>query len=118
MRFLRSSLLDVIDHDFMRTARAKGLAERSVMLRHALKNSMIPFVTVVGLEFGSLLGGLVVIEQIFAWPGIGWLTIQAISQRDYAIVQGGVLLVAFGFVAVNFVVDLLYAYLDPRIRYS
>lgn len=117
MRFLRSSLLDVIDQDFIRTARAKGLAERSVMLRHALKNSLIPFVTVVGLELGSLLGGLVVVEQIFAWPGIGWLTIQAITQRDYAIVQGGVLLVAIGFVTINFLVDLVYAYLDPRIRY-
>ncbi|MCC6175890.1 MAG: ABC transporter permease [Chloroflexi bacterium] len=117
MRFLRSSLLDVIDQDFIRTARAKGLAERAVVLWHALKNSLIPFVTVVGLELGSLLGGLVVVEQIFAWPGIGWLTIQSITQRDYAIVQGAVMLVAIGFVTINFVVDLVYAYLDPRIRY-
>ncbi len=117
MRFLRSSLLDVLDQDFIRTARAKGLTERSVVLRHALKASLIPFATVVGLELGSLLGGLVVVEQIFAWPGIGWLTIQAITQRDYAMVQGGVLLVAVGVVTVNFLVDLLYAYLDPRIRY-
>ena len=102
MRFLRSSLLDVLDQDFIRTARAKGLTERSVMLRHALKPSLIPFVTVVGLEFGSLFGGLVVVEQIFAWPGIGWLTIQAITQRDYAMVQGGVMLVAVGVVTVNF----------------
>jgi len=117
MRFLRSSLLDVIDQDFIRTARAKGLAERAVVLRHALKNSLIPFVTVVGLELGSLLGGLVVVEQIFAWPGIGWLTIQSIVQRDYTVVQGAVLLVAVGFVSVNFAIDVLYAYLDPRIRY-
>ena len=117
MRFLRSSLLDVVDQDYIRTARAKGLAERAVMLRHALKNSLIPFVTVVGLELGSLLGGLVVVEQIFAWPGIGWLTIQAIVQRDYAVVQGAVLLVAVGFVSLNFAIDLLYVYLDPRIRY-
>jgi peptide/nickel transport system permease protein len=117
MRFLRSSLLDVIDQDYIRTARAKGLAERGVMLRHALKNSLIPFVTVVGLELGSLLGGLVVVEQIFAWPGVGWLTIQSIVQRDYAVVQGAVLLVAIGFVTINFAIDVLYAYLDPRIRY-
>jgi peptide/nickel transport system permease protein len=117
MRFLRSSLLDVIDQDFIRTARAKGLTERTVVLRHALKSSLIPFVTVVGLELGSLLGGLVVVEQIFAWPGIGWLTIQSITQRDYAVVQGGVMLVAVAFVTVNFLVDMLYAYLDPRIRY-
>lgn len=117
MRFLRSSLLDVVDQDYIRTARAKGLGERAIVLRHALKNSLIPFVTVVGLELGSLLGGLVVVEQIFAWPGIGWLTIQAIVQRDYAVVQGAVLLVAVGFITVNFAIDLLYVYLDPRIRY-
>jgi peptide/nickel transport system permease protein len=117
MRFLRSSLLDVVDQDYIRTARAKGLAERAIVLRHALKNSLIPFVTVVGLELGSLLGGLVVVEQIFAWPGIGWLTIQAIVQRDYAVVQGAVLLVAVGFITINFAIDLLYVYLDPRIRY-
>jgi peptide/nickel transport system permease protein len=117
MRFLRSSLLDVVGQDFIRTARAKGLTERSVIVHHALKSALIPFATVVGLEFGSLLGGLVVVEQIFAWPGIGWLTIQSITQRDYAMVQGGVMLVAVGFVTVNFLIDLLYAYLDPRIRY-
>jgi peptide/nickel transport system permease protein len=118
MRFLRSSLLEVIDQDYVRTARAKGLAERAVILRHALKNSLIPFVTIVGLELGSLLGGLVIVEQIFAWPGIGWLTIQAILQRDYAVVQGAVLMVSVGFVSINFLVDAVYAYLDPRIRYS
>lgn len=118
MRFLRSSLLDVIGQDYVRTAHAKGLDQRAVILRHALKNALIPFVTVVGLEFGSLLGGLVVVEQIFAWPGIGWLMIQAISSRDYAVVQGAVLVVAAGVVLINLVVDVLYAVIDPRIRYA
>lgn len=116
MRFLRSGLLDVLGQDYVRTAYAKGLAHRTVVLRHALKNALIPFVTVVGLEFGGLLGGLVVVEQIFSWPGVGWLMIQSITQRDYAVVQGAVLLVATGFVTVNLLVDVLYAYLDPRIR--
>lgn len=118
MRFLRSSLLDVLGQDYVRTARAKGLSPRTVSLRHALKNALIPFVTVVGLEMGSLLGGLVVVEQIFAWPGIGWLMINSITQRDYAVVQGAVLLIAAGVVLINLVVDVLYGYLDPRIRYA
>jgi peptide/nickel transport system permease protein len=117
MRFLRSSLLDVISQDYIRTAYAKGLQTRIVILGHALKNTLIPFMTVVGLEFGNLLGGQVVVEQIFAWPGVGWLMIQSISQRDYAVVQGAVLLVACGFVILNLLVDVAYAYLDPRIRY-
>ena len=116
MRFLRSGLLDVIGQDFVRTAYAKGLNHRTVVLGHALKNALIPFVTVVGLQFANLLGGLVVVEQIFSWPGIGWLLIQAIDQRDYAVVQGTVLMIATGFVAINLAVDVLYAYLDPRIR--
>lgn len=116
MRFLRSSLLDVIAQDYIRTAYAKGLRHSVVVLRHALKNALIPFVTVVGLEFGGLLGGLVIVEQIFSWPGVGWLMVQAIAQRDYAVVQGAVLLIATGFVTVNLGVDVLYAYLDPRIR--
>jgi peptide/nickel transport system permease protein len=118
MRFLRSSLLDVIAQDYIRTAYAKGLRHQAVVLRHALKNTLIPFVTVVGLEFGNLLGGLVVVEQIFSWPGIGWLMIQSITQRDYAVIQGAVLLTATGFVAINLLVDVAYAYLDPRIRYT
>jgi peptide/nickel transport system permease protein len=118
MRFLRASLLDVLGQDYVRTARAKGLAPRTVSLRHALKNALIPFVTVVGLELGSLMGGLVVVEQIFSWPGIGWLMINSITQRDYAVVQGSVLLVATGVVVINLVVDVLYGYLDPRIRYA
>lgn len=118
MRFLRSSMLDVIGQDYVRTAHAKGLAHRAVVMRHALKNALIPFVTAVGLEFGSLLGGLVVVEQIFSWPGVGWLIVQSIAHRDYAVVQGAVMLVATGFVLINLVVDVLYAYLDPRIRYA
>lgn len=118
MRFLRSSLLDVIGQDYVRTAHAKGLDQRAVVLRHALKNALIPFVTVVGLEFGGLLGGLVVVEQIFAWPGIGWLMIQAINSRDYAVVQGAVLVIAAGVVLINLIVDVLYAAIDPRIRYA
>jgi peptide/nickel transport system permease protein len=117
-RFLRSSLLDVIGQDYVRTARAKGLAAQVVLLRHALKNALIPFVTVVGLELGALLGGLVVVEQIFAWPGIGWLMIQSINSRDYATVQGIVLVIAAGVVLINLCVDVLYARLDPRIRYA
>lgn len=118
MRFLRSSLLDVLNQDYVRTARAKGLSPGTVALRHALKNALIPFVTIVGLEMGSLLGGLVVVEQIFSWPGIGWLMINSITQRDYAVVQGAVLFVAAGVVVINLVVDVLYGYLDPRIRYA
>jgi peptide/nickel transport system permease protein len=118
MRFLRSSMLDVVGQDFVRTAHAKGLQHRVVVLRHALKNALIPFVTAVGLEFGSLLGGLVVVEQIFSWPGVGWLMIQSISQRDYNVVQGAVLLVATTFLLINLAVDIVYAYLDPRIRYA
>ena len=118
MRFLRSSMLDVVGQDFIRTAHAKGLAHRAVVLRHALKNALIPFVTAVGLEFGGLLGGLVVVEQIFAWPGVGWLMIQSITHRDYDVVQGAVLMVAIGFIAINLAVDVVYAYLDPRIRYA
>jgi peptide/nickel transport system permease protein len=118
MRFLRSSLLDVIGQDYVRTARAKGLAGSAVLVRHALKNALIPFVTVIGLELGALLGGLVVVEQIFAWPGIGWLMIQSIDARDYATVQGIVLVIAAGVVVINLVVDVLYARLDPRIHYA
>jgi ABC-type dipeptide/oligopeptide/nickel transport system permease component len=100
----------------VRTAYAKGLPHRIVILRHAFKNALIPFVTVVGLQFAHLLGGLVVVEQIFSWPGVGWLMIQSITQRDVAVVQGAVLLIAPGFVLINLLVDVLYAYLDPRIH--
>lgn len=118
MRFLRSSLLDVISQDYIRTARAKGMGPRAILIGHALKNSLIPLVTVVGLEFGNLLGGQVVVEQIFDWPGVGWLMLQSIDQRDYAVVQGAVLVIATGFVITNLLVDVAYAYLDPRIHYA
>jgi len=116
-RFLRSGMLDVLGLDYVRTARAKGLAERRVVGRHALKNALLSVVTVLGLQLGSLIGGSIVIEQVFGWPGIGRLSLAAIQQRDYGVVQGIVLFVAAGFVGINFAVDLLYLYLDPRIRF-
>lgn len=116
-RLLRSSLLDVLGEDYLRTARSKGLAERRVILDHALSNALLPVVTVVGLEFGNLLGGAVITETIFAWPGVGRLAIDAVSARDYPLIQTIVLASAFTFVLINLVVDILYAYLDPRIRY-
>jgi peptide/nickel transport system permease protein len=117
-RFLRSGMLDVLALDYIRTARAKGLAERRVVARHALKNALLSVVTVLGLQLGALLGGSIVIEQVFGWPGIGRLSLAAIQQRDYGVVQGVVLFVAAGFVLVNFLVDLVYLWLDPRIRYE
>ncbi len=118
MRYMRSSMLDVIHQDYVRTARAKGLIERTVIARHALKNALIPTVTVVGLQFGHLLGGAVVIETVFTYPGLGWMVVQAISQRDYALVQAIVLWMAIVFVILNTLIDLLYAWLDPRIRFT
>jgi peptide/nickel transport system permease protein len=118
MRFLRSGMLDVIGQDYIRTARSKGLSERIVLVRHALKNALIPLVTFVGLQAGYLLGGSVIVEQLFAWPGIGYLTIQSIIKRDYPVVQGTVLMSAFVFIIINLLVDISYAYLDPRIRYG
>jgi len=115
-RLTRSSMLEVLNQDFVRTARAKGLHEATVIMKHALKNSLIPVVTVLGLQFGYLLGGAVITETVFAWPGIGRLVIDAILARDFPVVQGTVLVIALGFVLVNLAVDLLYAYLDPRIR--
>jgi peptide/nickel transport system permease protein len=115
-RFLRSGMLDVLGADYVRTARAKGLAERAVVVRHALKNALLPVVTVLALQLGTLVGGTFVIEQVFAWPGIGRLSLTAIQHRDYAVIQAVVLLVAATFVVVNFLVDLLYVWLDPRIR--
>ena len=118
MRYLRSSMLDVIGQDYIRTARAKGLTERIVISRHALKNGLITFVTVVGLQFAELLGGALIVEQIFSWPGLGWMAIQSIHRREYDIVQGVVLMIGTSFVLINLAVDLLYAYLDPRIKYG
>jgi len=117
MRMARSAMLEVLDQDYIRTARAKGVRERGVMVRHALRNAAIPIITVIGLQTGYLLGGAVVIEQIFGLPGIGLMILDGIYQRDYPVVQGAVLFVAVVFVVVSLLVDLTYAFLDPRIRY-
>lgn len=116
VRLVRSGLLEVLGEGYVETARAKGLSEWRVVGRHAVRTMLIPVVTVAGLELGQLLGGAVVIETVFAWPGLGRLLITAIDYRDYAVVQACVLLLAAGFVLINLVVDLLYGYLDPRVR--
>ncbi|HLE43242.1 MAG TPA: nickel ABC transporter permease [Methylomirabilota bacterium] len=118
MRMTRSSLLEVLQLEFVRTARAKGLREGRVVLRHALRNALIPVVTVVGLQAGALLGGAIITESVFALPGVGRLLVDAIFQRDFPLVQGVVLFLALNFLLVNLVVDLAYAVLDPRIRYD
>jgi peptide/nickel transport system permease protein len=117
-RLTRSAMLDVLGQDYIRTARAKGLVERRVVVRHALKNALVPIVTVIGVQAGYLLGGAVLTETVFAWPGVGTLMVQGILARDIPLVQGCVLVVALTFVLVNLTVDLLYAWLDPRIRYE
>jgi peptide/nickel transport system permease protein len=117
-RLTRSAVLEVMRQDYIRTARAKGLNDYAVLVRHNLKNAAIPVVTIMGLQFGTLLGGAVVTETVFSWPGIGLLAIKSIGSRDYPIVQSSVLLVAMAFVVVNFLVDLAYGWLDPRIRYA
>lgn len=117
-RMTRSSLLEVLGEDYIRTARAKGLAERVVLFGHAMKNAFLPIITVVGLQFGSLLGGAILTETIFSWPGMGRLVVDRILARDYPVVQGAVLVIALIFVVVNLLVDISYAYLDPRIRYG
>jgi peptide/nickel transport system permease protein len=115
-RMVRTSMLEELGQDYVRTARAKGLSERTVVYKHALRNAMIPVLTVVGLQFGALLAGAVVTETIFSWPGIGRLTIDAIRSRDYYVVQGCVLAIGLTYVAVNFFTDLLYSAVNPRIR--
>jgi peptide/nickel transport system permease protein len=117
MRMVRSSLLEVLRQDYIRTAYAKGLRDRGVLYRHALKNAFIPVLTVIGVQIGYLLGGAVIIESIFSLPGMGRFLLDSISNRDYSIVQGGVLFIALIFCLVNLSVDLVYAWLDPRIRY-
>ncbi len=116
-RLTRSVMLEVLSLDYIRTARSKGLKERIVVAKHAFKNALIPLVTVAGMQFGFLLGGTVIIETVFAWPGVGRLVVQAIFNRDYPLVQAVVLVLAVIFVAVNFIVDMLYMYLDPQISY-
>lgn len=117
-RMVRSGLLETIHEDYIRTARAKGLSEQSVWLKHALRNSLLSVITIVGLQFGSLLAGSIITESIFSWPGIGRLTLQAIQTRDYPLVQGCVLVIAASYLAVNLVTDILYRVVDPRIAYD
>ncbi|HET8629683.1 MAG TPA: nickel ABC transporter permease [Thermomicrobiales bacterium] len=117
-RVTRSSMLEVLGEDYVRTARAKGLGERAVIVRHALKNALIPIITILGLEFGGLLAGAVVTETVFSYPGLGLLLINSINNRDFPIVQGALLLFALEFVLVNLLVDVIYARVDPRITYS
>ncbi|MCB0081332.1 MAG: ABC transporter permease, partial [Caldilineaceae bacterium] len=117
-RLTRASMLEVMRQDYVRTAEAKGLRSRTVVIRHALKNALLPIVTVVGLQLGGLLGGALLTETIFSWPGMGLWTYRAILSRDYPIVQGAVLVSATIYVVVNLLVDISYAYLDPRIRFS
>ncbi len=114
----RSSMLDVVGHDYIRTARAKGLSERVVTYRHALRNTLVPVITVQGLQFGTLLGGAVLTESVFSWPGLGRYLVDAIFLRDYPVVQAAILVIAVGFIIINLIVDLVYALVDPRIRYG
>lgn len=116
VRYLRASMLHALAHEYTRTARGKGLRERWVVLRHVLPNALIPVVTVVGLQLGDLLSGAIIVESIFAWPGVGRLTVQAIGWRDYALLQADVLLIVLAFLVVNLVTDLTYGLIDPRIR--
>jgi peptide/nickel transport system permease protein len=118
MRMTRSSMLEVLRQEYVTTARSKGLVERTVVYRHALRNALIPVATIAGVQVGYLLGGAIIVEQIFALPGVGTLILNGILQRDYPVVQAGVLFVAASFVLVNLAVDVLYAYLDPRIHYG
>jgi peptide/nickel transport system permease protein len=117
-RVTRSSMLEVLAHDYLRTARAKGLAETTVVLRHALRNALIPTVTVLGLAYGGLLSGAVMTETIFAWPGIGRYAFQATTQNDFPAIMGVTFVIAVMYILVNLVVDVLYAFLDPQIRFS
>ncbi len=117
-RFVRSAVIEALNQDYVRTARARGLTERAVVLKHVLPNAAIPIVTVIGLQLGFLLGGVVVVEVIFAWPGIGRLALDAVQSRDYTVLQGAVLYLAAVFLAVNLIVDVLYAFLDPRAEAS
>lgn len=118
MRLTRSSLLEVLPQDYLSTARAKGLSERKVLWLHALRNACLPLITILSLQLGALLSGAIITETVFAWPGIGRLTIQAIAARDYPLVQGCVLFIAFVYVAGNLLADIAYAWLDPRVRYN
>ncbi len=117
-RMTRSSMIEVLSQDYTTTARSKGLKEHVVVIKHALKNALIPIITVIGLQFGMLLGGAVLTETVFAWPGVGRLIVDSILARDYPVIQGAILVFGLLYILVNLVVDLLYAYVDPRIRYD
>ncbi len=117
-RFTRASFVEVIQEDFVRTARAKGLSESVVILKHTLRNALIPVVTMMGLQFGFLLGGSIVVETVFNWPGLGRLLVDAVNQRDYPVIQGLVLLFSFEFILINLLVDVLYGAINPSIRYN
>src|SRR5690606_21929095 len=114
----RAAVLDVLNRPYLRTARAKGLSERALVMRHVMQNAAIPIITVMGMQLGYILGGAIVIEQSFSLPGVGRLTLNAVLERNYPVVQGAVLLITFTFMLVNILTDALYAVLDPRIRYS
>jgi len=116
-RMTRASMIDVLNEDYIRTARAKGVRERVIVLRHALRNALLPIIAVVALQFGFVLAGSVLVETVFSFPGIGWLIVESISMRDYPVVQSSILLVTFVSVLVNLVADILYGYADPRIKY-
>ncbi|MCX8203483.1 MAG: ABC transporter permease [Nitrososphaeria archaeon] len=118
VRMTRSSMIEAMSQDYVRTARSKGLEERTVVYKHALRNALIPVVTVVGLQFGNLLGGAVLTETVFAWPGIGRLLYESLMARDYPVIQGVVLMTATIFIVINIIVDIIYSYIDPRIRYD
>ncbi len=117
-RMVRGSMLEELSSDYVRTARAKGLSNTAVLVRHALRNALIPIITILGLQFGTLLAGTIVTETIFSWPGIGRLTVMAISARDYPLLQGCILVIALSYVLVNLLTDMLYAFIDPRVRLS
>ncbi|WP_313622351.1 glutathione ABC transporter permease GsiC [Achromobacter sp.] len=117
-RFTRASFVEVVQEDFVRTARAKGLTERRVVIKHALRNALIPVVTMMGLQFGFLLGGSIVVETVFNWPGLGRLLVDAVTQRDYPVIQGLVLLFSLEFILINLIVDVLYGVINPSIRYK
>jgi glutathione transport system permease protein len=116
-RFTRSSFVEILGDDFIRTARAKGLDERQVIVRHAMRNALIPVVTMMGLQFGFLLGGSIVVEKVFNWPGLGRLLVDAVDMRDYPVIQALVLLFSLEFIVINLVVDVLYGFINPTIRY-
>ena len=117
-RITRSSMLEVLDMDYIQTARAKGLRESLVVIKHALRNALIPIITIMGLHVALLMGGAVITEQIFAYPGVGWLAVQSIYNRDFPVVQAIVMVVSIGVVATNFLIDIIYTIIDPRIRYD